>query len=275
MSENNLEVIIVDDEDNARERLKEILLDPKNGFNVSTVFEASNGFEALEIISKEKPDLAFLDINMPKMDGLELAAHITKLRNQPWVVFTTAYDEHALSAFNLNAIDYVLKPVRTERLKEAFFKIESLVSYSNQKIKQLNTKRNYITVIERGKVQMIDLKEVLYLLSEHKYTTIKTKAKEYLSEETLIELEREFDDEFVRVHRNALVPVNKIISFEKMKVSNVKESLNFQSNNSSAVDEEADGKSWFVTIDGVDEKVAVSRRQWSILRKRFSDLKTK
>lgn len=272
MSENNLEVLIVDDEAIARSRLSDILTNSENGFNISKVFEASSALEALDVINKEKPDLAFLDINMPEMDGLELAAHIIKLRNQPWIVFATAYDDHALEAFNLNAIDYVLKPIRVERLKETFFKIESLVSYSNQKIKKLNTKRNYISVIERGKVNMIDIDDILYLLSEHKYTTIKTKNKEYLSEETLVDLEREFASEFVRIHRNALVPVNKIQGFEKLKVASVKNALNFQSNNTQ-VEDESDGKSWFVMLDGVDEKLAVSRRQWSILRKDFSSLR--
>jgi two-component system, LytTR family, response regulator AlgR len=197
-----LTILIADDEAPARNRLKELLSDV---VNVSVVAEAKNGKEALDFAIQQKPDVMLLDIRMPLMDGLEAAEHAQKLTPKPHIIFTTAYDTYAIKAFDVNAIDYLLKPIRLERLEAAIEKVKAIAPSSFAALKALQKTRSHLSIHERGSVVLIPIEEIIYCRAELKYVTIRTKEKEYLLEESLTHLEAEFGEIFIRLHRNCLV----------------------------------------------------------------------
>lgn len=250
-------VLIADDEPLARERLAQMLHALRDELPIGEILQASDGLEAFELLSSNEDDsdkglpaVAFLDIRMPRMDGLELAHHLGKMRRPPLIIFITAYDEYAVQAFEAQALDYILKPSRKERLKEAFAKIERIGAarerISDEALISAGLKgRSHLSVSERGKVRLIPVEEILYLKAELKYTTIKTCDKEYLTEEPLIGLEEEFGERFVRIHRNCLIPRAKLRGFERNR---------------------SEESGWVALIDGVGEKLPVSRRQWAQIR---------
>jgi two-component system response regulator AlgR len=189
------------------------------------------------------------DIRMPETDGLELAQHLHKLPAPPAIIFTTAYDTHAIQAFEVHAIDYLLKPIRQARLLEALTRIGT-VTPLQQKIalRQLRPRpRIHLSVHERGRIRLIPASDVVYLHAELKYVTIRTHEKKYLLEESLIHLEEEFSERFVRIHRSCLVAKDCIAGFEKTP-------------------EENGETHWVVLLTGVEEKLPVSRRQLHIVR---------
>jgi two-component system response regulator AlgR len=243
-----LRVLIVDDEAPARRRLRDVLDDCAEALPIATVGEAADGREAIEMLQVVGADLVLTDIRMPGMDGLELARHLLKLPQPPVVIFTTAYHEHALEAFDVNAIDYLVKPVRVARLLAALQKVPRLRPISTSKLDQMpSSARRFLSVTERSRVILVPLEEVIYLKAELKYITIRTAEREYLLEESLTKLEDEFGPRFVRVHRNCLVAREFIRGFER-HVSN-----------------EGDAH-WEVLLKGVSESLAVSRRQQFIVR---------
>lgn len=186
-----MKTIIVDDEQPARERIRRLL----DGYShINVVAEASNGQEALELIRKEQPQLAFLDISMPVMNGVELAQMLSQDFPGLKIIFTTAYDQYALEAFDVNATDYLLKPVRKERLNKALSKL-------------INTepKDEFITIRERETVKKVLLKNILFLHSDQKYVEIHLEDKTLLASDSLKELETRFSQHFLRVHRSTLV----------------------------------------------------------------------
>jgi two-component system, LytTR family, response regulator AlgR len=240
-----IKVFITDDEEPARERLKELLGDIAEEVPTSVVGEARNGLETLERLPDSGAELLLLDIQMPGMGGLEVARHLTALSEAPTVVFVTAHDRHAVEAFELNALDYLLKPVRAERLAAALKKAS--VPNREQLAKAAQSAREYISVSERNRIVLVPVREIIFLRAEQKYVTLRTRNREHLIEEPLVALEREFVASFVRIHRNCLVARAAIRGFERG----------------------ADGDDephWVVVLDGLEEKLPVSRRQWPALR---------
>jgi two-component system response regulator AlgR len=240
--------MIVDDEAPARRRLRELLDDCAAALPLAVVGEAQNGREALDLMQGAPADLVLTDIHMPDMDGIELARHLLKLQRPPVVIFTTAFHEHALQAFEVNAIDYLMKPIRVQRLLAALQKVPRLKPITADRLAQLPAAaRRFLSVTERSRVVLVPIEEVVYLKAELKYITIRTIQREYLLEESLTKLESEFGSRFVRVHRNCLVARDYIRGFER-RVTN-------------------DGDAhWEVLLSAVAETLPVSRRQQNVVR---------
>ena len=248
MDDATLRVLIVDDEAPARHRLRELLEDCAAALPLKVVGEAQNGREALDILHAVPADLVLTDIHMPAMDGIELARHLLNLARPPVVIFTTAYHEHALAAFDVNAVDYLVKPVRVQRLLAALQKVPRLKPMTVERLAQLPASaRRFLSVTERSRVVLVPMDEVIYLKAELKYITIRTAQREYLLEESLTRLEQEFGARFVRVHRNCLVARDYVRGFER------------RAND--------DGYAhWEVLLHGIPETLPVSRRQQFVVR---------
>ncbi len=237
-----LRVFIVDDEMPARNRLRELLEDCNNQLALELVGEAGNPQEALDKLAETPTDVVLMDIRMPEMNGLELARHLQKLEHPPVIIFTTAYDEYALQAFELHAIDYLLKPIRLGRLFDALNRARTAVPIQTAVLQELLPEsRKQLSIHERGRVHLVPIEDVLFLRAEQKYITVRTAQREYLIEESLIALEKEFATQMVRVHRNCLVAKRAIIGFEK------------------SADESNGG--WLVKLRDVAEALPLSRRQ--------------
>ena len=203
-----MNVLIVDDEPLARERLR-ALLDDIGGYTV--VGEAVNGRRAVEEAISENADIVFLDIEMPVMDGLEAAHHLAQQDKQPAVIFCTAYDEHALAAFDASAVDYLLKPVRKDRLIQALERACAQRAGQDSAGQLMGERRRtHLSARLRGNVHLIPLDEVYYLNAEEKYVVVHHEHGEHLIEESLKSLEQEFSELFVRIHRNCLVAPDQI-----------------------------------------------------------------
>ncbi|MEP6906765.1 MAG: LytTR family DNA-binding domain-containing protein [Pseudoxanthomonas sp.] len=210
-----MKVVIADDEPLARERLRTLLGEHAG---VEIVAEADNGLTALQACAEFQPDLVLLDIAMPGVDGLEAARHLTAFDPRPAVVFCTAYDEHALSAFDAAAIDYLMKPVRAERLAVALERARSFVAgrETQAPVLQGRTPRTHLCARMRGSLRLIPLEDVHYLQAEEKYVMVHHVRGEDLIEESLRSLEEEFDGRFLRIHRNCLVARHEIIEIKRI-----------------------------------------------------------
>jgi two-component system response regulator AlgR len=243
-----LAVFIADDEAPARGRLRELLGDIAQEIPTRVVGEARNGLETVEQLPASGAQVLLLDIQMPGMGGIEVARHLARLPQPPAIVFVTAHDRHAVEAFELNALDYLLKPVRAERLAAALRKAMAAGPTAPEPLARAASEaREYLSAAERNRILLVPLRDVLYFKAELKYVTLRTREREHLIEESLVALEREFADRFVRIHRNCLVAKSAIRGFER------------------AADED-DEPRWLVVLDGLDEKLPVSRRQWPVLR---------
>lgn len=248
---------IVDDEAPARARLKTLMSDIAAECPHELVGEAGHAQAALDGIAATAPDIVLLDVQMPGMTGIELAAHLSSTVGAPAVIFISAHDEYALKAFEVHALDYLLKPVRAARLAEAIRRVTALRMQSSAQhdaihaaAAALQPRRRHFSVQERGRLLLVPVTEVLYLKAELKYVTLRTRSQEYLIEESLMSIEEEMAELFIRVHRNALVARGAIIGVERGAIP---------------VDE-GDGEkvqeSWQVILHGVDERLPISRRQW-------------
>ncbi len=209
-----MKVVIADDEALARERLR-MLLSAHDG--VEIVAEAENGLTALQACAEFRPDLVLLDIAMPGVDGLEAARHLTAFDPRPAVVFCTAYDAHALSAFEAEAIDYLMKPVRPERLAVALERARTFMSgrESLAPAEPNRQPRTHLCARLRGSLRLIPMDDVHYLQAEEKYVVVHHARGEDLIEESLKSLEEEFSGRFVRIHRNCLVARHEIIELKR------------------------------------------------------------
>ena len=246
-----LKVAIVDDEAPARSRLRDLLADCAEQLPLRVMGEADNGADALALLSAQPADVVLLDIRMPGMDGIETAEHLRKFERPPAVIFTTAYDAYALKAFEVHAVDYLLKPIRAARLLDALGKARAMVPPKAEALAQMrNAPRTALSASERGRVHLIPVPGILFLRAELKYVTVRTREREHLVEESLTKLEEEFGNRFVRVHRSCLVARAAIRGFERAGAEG-------------AVGE---GGQWEVLLDGCDERIAVSRRQQHIVR---------
>ncbi len=244
-----LKILLVDDEPLARSRLRELLADIAVQFASEVVGEAGNGLAALEFLRQQRVDVVLADIRMPGMDGIELAGHLGAFEQPPAVIFTTAYDNYAVQAFDLNALDYLLKPVRTQRLLTALQKAvaaphpdAAVLTGIGQVVR--GGGRTHLSCHERGRLLLVPVAEVLYFKADTKYVTARTVVREYLLDEALTHLESEFADRYMRLHRAVLVAKAALAGFEK------------------AAGDDVEAYGWAL-LRGVPDKLPVSRRQWA------------
>ena len=244
-----LKILVVDDEPLARDRLRELLVDIAIQFPSTVVGEAGNGVAALEFLRDHPVDVVLADIRMPRMDGIELAGHLGAFPAPPAVIFTTAYDNYAVQAFDLNAVDYLLKPVRAQRLLTALQKVQAGPPAAPELLASVGRAvrgggRTHLSCLERGRLLLVPVAEVLYFKADLKYVTARTVDREYLLDEALTHLESEFAERFIRLHRAVLVAKTALAGFEK------------------AAGDDAEAYGWAL-LRGVPDKLPVSRRQWA------------
>jgi len=240
-----LKVLIVDDEPPARERLRSLLAEIAD---IQVVGEATNGEEGLRSAVDLLPDVVLLDVRMPGMDGIEAARHLNALEEPPAVIFTTAYDEYAVNAFEAQAVGYLLKPIRQEKLAAALAQASRLTRPQLLKIAAASPseRRTHIAARHREGLRLIPVEEVQFFFAEQKYTTVRHLKGEDLIEDSLRALEEELGSGFVRIHRNALVSVRFLERIER----------------------NADGQ-YFVRLRGCEAPLQVSRRMAGELRDWF------
>lgn len=241
-----LRILLVDDEAPARARLRDLLADLEGELPNRVVAEAADGIEALQRAAEGNIDVALVDIRMPRMDGIELAQHLARLPQPPAIVFATAYDQYAVKAFELSAIDYLLKPVKSARLAEALRKARRVAPEAPALRELAPQGRRHLRSLERGKMLLVPIAEVLYFKAELKYVTARTPEREYVLEESLAQLEEEFGERFLRIHRNCIVARAAIAGVAREKDSG-----------------EGDAEPrWVLLLHGLDDRLPVSRRQW-------------
>jgi two-component system response regulator AlgR len=242
-----LRVVVCDDEAPARSRMRELLEDCAATLPLELVGEAANGLELLALLQDREADLVLLDIRMPGMDGLEAAGHLAKLEDPPKVIFATAFDAHAVKAFELHAVDYLLKPIRLRRLFDALTRARALTPLRLDVLRDIAPEpRTHFSVPERGRVVLVPVPEILFLRAELKYVTIRTARGEHLLEESLTRLEQEFSTSFIRIHRSYLVAKRHLAGFERAG--------------------EASEGGWVALVKGLEEPLPVSRRQAHVVR---------
>ena len=243
-----MKVLIVDDEKPARDRLKRLLGSLPE---YEIVAEARNGNEAVELAEQYRPDITLMDIRMPGMDGLESARHIVSREHPPAIIFTTAFSDHALEAFESHAVDYLLKPVKIDKLQQSLAACSRLnKAQVKDRLEQVSNEevRNHICARVRGNLVLVPLQDIYYFQAEQKYVTVRHVDGEVLIEEPLKKLEQEFSSDFHRIHRNALVRLDKIAGMK---------------NNS-------DGHQVF--FNDIDDRLEISRRHLPGVRKILKNL---
>lgn len=240
-----MRIVIVDDEPLARARLAAQVADSGLG---EVVAEASNGLDAIRAVESTAPDVVLLDIRMPGMDGVETAQHLARLADPPAVVLTTAYDEHALAAFDANAIDYLLKPIRSSRLQQALEKARVLTAAQAREVGAVATDagRTHVSGLVHGNLTIVAIDRVLYFQAGHRYIDVVWADGSMLIEESLRSLESEFSERFVRVHRNALVAIAHVAGLSRDGFGN-----------------------HLITLQGCDTTLPVSRRLLNQVRARL------
>ena len=249
MSARPLRLFIADDEQPARDRMRELLDDVRESCPTEVVGEAGNGLEVIERLPESGAEVLLLDIQMPGMSGLEVARHLAPLQGGPAIVFVTAHEAHALEAFELNALDYLLKPVRATRLLVALRKAQLAGPPSKESLERAHlAPRAHFSIVERNRIQLVPVSGIVYFKAELKYVTLRTREDEHLIEESLVSLEKELAEGFIRIHRNCLVARAAINGFER------------------AADSTVDESHWEVLLDGVPDRLPVSRRQWAAVR---------
>ena len=239
-----LRVLVVDDEPLARSRLRTLLGDCKTP-SAHCVGEAGHAAQALELLGRERIDVALLDIHMPGEDGLSLARSLQKLGKRPALIFVTAHAEHALDAFEVDAVDYLTKPVRLERLQAALAKAERYLQSRAMVLDDADTPM--LIIQERGRTERLPVRDVAYFKAELKYVTVRTVHRSYIMDGSLNELEAQYGELFLRVHRNALIARRAVRALEKHY-------------------EPEEGEGWAVRLLGIEEPVSVSRRQLASVR---------
>lgn len=239
-----LRVLVVDDENLARSRIKTLLGDCSEP-GARVLGEAANAVQAIDFLQHHEVDAVLADIHMPGADGLMLAQALRQLPRPPAVVFVTAFAEHAVQAFELEALDYLTKPVRLERLQVALKKVARLTPPAQATTDEVV--EEVLVIHERGRAERVPLAQVLYLKAELKYITVRTASRSHLLEGSLSELESRHAGRFIRIHRNALVARRAVRALEKHH-------------------DPEEGEGWAVRLDGVDEALFVSRRQLSAVR---------
>jgi two-component system response regulator AlgR len=244
----SLQLLLVDDEPLARSRLRTLLgdcIEPA----ATVAGEAGNAAAAMELLQRVRFDAVLLDIRMPGADGMALALALRTFSQPPAVVFVTAHMDHAVAAFELDAVDYLTKPVRLERLQVALQKVERVVQARAGAASVAAPE--VLLIQDRGRTERVPLAEVLYFKAELKYVTVRTAGRSYILDASLSELEERHAAHFLRVHRNALVSRRAVRALEKHY-------------------DPEEGEGWAVRLTGLDEVLAVSRRQLSAVREALS-----
>lgn len=247
----SLKTLIVDDEALARSRLRTLLRDCTSPAAEVTA-EAAQGEEALAHLAAMDLDLVLLDVHMPGVDGIEVARALRSRPDAPAVVFVTAHASHAVTAFELEAVDYLTKPVRAERLQQALQKAERFLKERRASQPAAEATPESVLIQDRGRAERVPLSEVLYLKSEYKYLTVRTATRSHILDGSLNDFEERYPNRFLRVHRNALVARSAIRALERYDDG-----------------EDADG--WALRLDSVPEPVAVSRRQLAAVREMLKE----
>ena len=242
-----LKVLLVDDEALARMRLRDLLADCEDPA-AEVAGEVAHAQAAIDWLAAQRCDVALLDIQMPGSDGLRLAQAIQALPRPPALVFVTAHAEHALQAFDLQAIDYLTKPVRRDRLQQALLKAQRWQAAQGAGAVPAG---DHLVIQDRGRIERVPIDEVVYLKAELKYVTVRTRERSHIYDGSLSDLESRYPDRFVRVHRNALVTRNALRALERHQGGGVGG---------------GEGEGWEVALHGVSERLSVSRRQLPALR---------
>ena len=242
-----MHILIVDDELLARSRLRTLLGDCDARHQVSEVAHAADALAQLGISGGRAVDLVLLDIHMPGQDGLALAQQIRRLPHPPAIVFVTAHADHALSAFELDAVDYLTKPVRLQRLQQALAKAQRASGQTKISPTRAPDEGEVLLIQERGRTERVPLAEVLFLRAEQKYVTVRTTTRSFVVDDALSELEARHAAHFLRVHRSTLVARRAMRALERHY-------------------DEAEGEGWAVRLQGLAEPLPVSRRQVAAVR---------
>ena len=259
-----LKVLIVDDEDLARLRMRSLLADcGPPGAEVAG--EAGSAAEALHWLAGNAVDLVLLDINMPGLDGLQLAERLRALPQPPKIVFVTAHAGHALKAFEIDAVDYLTKPVRRARLQEALVRVAQRLDRGAPPAPVVAAppaaEQPVLVVSDRGRVQRVPVADILYLKAELKYVTLRTAAHAYVLDDSLSDLEQRLGDTMLRIHRNALVARTAVTKLERRAPTSL----------DGAPPAEADAEGWAVQVGATQEWLAVSRRQLTQVRELLAE----
>lgn len=238
-----MKVLVVDDEAPARDRLIHMVSSINN---METSGQALNGLEAVRMVQNSLPDVVLIDIHMPSMDGIEAARHLSEMDEPPAIIFITAYSEHALEAYDANAVNYLVKPISQEKLEKSLAKARKLtkVQIAALNIETNNTGRSHICARIRGNLELIPVDEIVYFQADQKHITVRHLGGEVLIEDALKNLETEFEDRLIRIHRNALVSTSYITDIEK----------------------NIDGR-FAVSFKQIDDKLEISRRHVAEVRK--------
>ena len=256
---NRLKVLIVDDEDLARLRMRSLLADCAAPA-AEVAGEAGSAAEALHWMASNQADLVLLDINMPGLDGLQLAERLRAAAHPPRIVFVTAHATHALKAFEIDAVDYLTKPVRRARLQEALVRVAQrldrpVVAVAPAMPVAAPAEQPVLVVSDRGRVQRVPVADILYLKAELKYVTLRTPQHAYVLDDSLSDLEQRLGDAMLRIHRNALVARTAVTRLERRAVG----------------DAEGEGEGWAVLVGATQEWLAVSRRQLTQVRELLAE----
>ena len=253
----SLKVLIVDDESLARSRLRMLLGDCRQP-QALVAGEAADGPQALALMQHQRFDLVLLDIHMPGADGIQLASALQKLPDPPLVIFVTAHAGYAVNAFDLEAVDYLTKPVRLERLQAALLKAERMASVRKSSLQEDSPDSDspqWLLIAERNGAVRVPLSEVLYLKAELKYVTVRTAEASHLLDGSLSQFEEKYPDRFLRIHRNTLVSRNAIRALVRHPVDGDPE----------------ESESWGVRLADLDEVLPVSRRQVAMVREALGE----
>jgi two-component system response regulator AlgR len=245
-----MNIVVCDDEPLGRERLSRLVIEA--GHHV--VAQAPNGADALAKVSEFHPDVLLLDVRMPEMDGIQCAEALTALHNPPAVIFVTASDQHAIEAFKNQAVGYLLKPVNRADLSAALTRVSKLNAAQVNHLRAANqsdnkSMRQHITARTHRGMELIPLDSIYYFLADQKYVTVRHAGGEVLIDETLKELESEFGDRFIRVHRNALLAIPYLEGIEMVATGQYQ-----------------------VRFRGIDERLAISRRHLPQLKDKMQML---
>ncbi|MFN7855927.1 MAG: LytR/AlgR family response regulator transcription factor [Acidovorax sp.] len=253
-----MNILIVDDEALARSRLRTLLADCRDALPAPqqrlTMAEASNAAEALALLGPTGGkgfDLILLDIHMPGQDGLALSHAVQALPQPPAIVFVTAHAEHAVSAFELDAVDYLTKPVRRERLLQAIAKVQRTTRAPAPPSAKSLPESETLLIQDRGRTERLPVAEVLYFKAEQKYVTVRTATRSYIMDGALSDLETRFAPRFLRIHRNALVARRAVRALERHY-------------------DAEEGEGWAVRLQGSTELLTVSRRQVAAVREELA-----
>ncbi len=251
-----MKILICDDEALARARLSvmlKALAEAETDLTISIAGEAENGIQAIDFIQHHAVDVVLMDIRMPSMDGLQAAKQIATMATPPAVIFCTAYDQHALQAFEASALDYLVKPVNRERLLASLRRVRKAADTEpngqTNVTEARRSVRSHLTARVRGELKLVPIAEVLYLLADAKYIEVHRKQDTVLIEESLIQLEEEFGVRFVRIHRNCLVARDAIAGLSKNSAGET-----------------------LVAIKGMDQRLEVSRRNLANVKKLIRQL---